>query len=45
MTEKAVCTEEPSRAGRLTFKWVCHNDRSTGGHAIKETAQSVSEFY
>lgn len=40
--EKAVCIDELSHAGRLTFKWVCHNDGSTGGHAIKKTAQCLS---
>lgn len=28
--EKAVCIDEPPHAGRLTFKWVCHNDGSNG---------------
>lgn len=29
-------------AGHLTFKWVCHNDGSTGAHAIKKIAQHLS---
>lgn len=29
-------------AGHLTFKWVCHNDESTGAQAIKKTTQRLS---
>ncbi len=42
--EKAVCIDEPPHVGRLTFKWLCYNDGSTGGHAIKKTAQCVLAY-